>query len=248
MVRLPECRMSALQNVLLYSLPGAVLLVAGGAVGAFWKIGANLRSMLQHFAAGMVFAVVAVELLPQVRRDASPLWIALGFTAGVAAMLGVRRLEGKPEEKGDSGGWPWGLLIALGVDVFIDGLLLGLGFSVGGKQGVMLASALAAELLCLGLTASATLKQSMGGRRAIVIATTATIAAPFLAGSLLGGSLLQGLSGNFLGGVISFGCAALLYLVTEELLVEAHETEHTVAAAAMFFAAFELFLLLGMSE
>lgn len=36
-------------------------------------------------------------------------------------------------------------------------------------------------------------------------------------------------------GVISFGQAALLYLVTEELLVEAHEVKETLPATAMFF-------------
>jgi ZIP family zinc transporter len=40
--------------------------------------------------------------------------------------------------------------------------------------------------------------------------------------------------------------AALLYLVTEELLVEAHEVAETPWAAAMFFAGFLLFLVLGL--
>jgi ZIP family zinc transporter len=38
----------------------------------------------------------------------------------------------------------------------------------------------------------------------------------------------------------------LLYLVTEELLVEAHETKDTAFATSMFFVGFLLFLLLGM--
>lgn len=240
--------MSTLENVLLYALPGAILLVAGGAVAAFWKTSAGLRSMLQHFAAGMVFAVVAVELLPQVRSDASPLWVGLGFAAGVVAMLGLRWLagEGEPQEK--SGQWPWGLLVAMAVDVFIDGLLLGLGFSVGGKEGLLLAGALAGELLCLGLTAAATLSQKQDATPGKTTATVAFVALSFVVGAWLGGGLLEGLAGNALGGLLAFGCAALLYLVTEELLVEAHESARTASGAAMFFAGFGLFLILGMLE
>lgn len=46
--------------------------------------------------------------------------------------------------------------------------------------------------------------------------------------------------------MLSFGSAALLFLVTEELLVEAHEVSETAARTAMFFAGFLLFLVLGM--
>ncbi|HVX61042.1 MAG TPA: transporter [Pirellulales bacterium] len=244
---------SSLATILLYALPGVAMLIAGGAAAAFWKTGPVLRSMLQHFAAGMVFAVVAVEMLPQVRQDASPLWISVGFTLGVIAMLGLRWLGGEDAagenaKDGNAGRSSVGLLGAMTVDVFVDGLLLGAGFAVGGKEGLLLASALAGELLCLGLTTSATLVQMSGRPRWKAIATTAAIAIPFLIGSLLGASLLQGVSGNVLGAVLSFGCAALLYLVTEELLVEAHEAPHTAVAAAMFFAGFQFFLILGMFE
>lgn len=48
--------------------------------------------------------------------------------------------------------------------------------------------------------------------------------------------------------MLSFGSAALLYLVTEELLVEAHEAGETTFAPSMFFAGFLLFLLLGLLD
>jgi zinc transporter ZupT len=45
---------------------------------------------------------------------------------------------------------------------------------------------------------------------------------------------------------LTFGCAALLYLVTEELLVEAHEVPETALSTAMFFASFLLLLVIDM--
>jgi hypothetical protein len=49
-----------------------------------------------------------------------------------------------------------------------------------------------------------------------------------------------------LAGIHSFGCAALLFLVTEELLIEAHESADTVVTMTMCFQGFLIFLLLGM--
>jgi len=51
-----------------------------------------------------------------------------------------------------------------------------------------------------------------------------------------------------LAGLLSFGCAALLFLVTEELLIEAHESADNALTTAMFFLGFLIFLLLGMVE
>ncbi len=49
------------------------------------------------------------------------------------------------------------------------------------------------------------------------------IASIFTASVFLGLTLLGHLSPHVLAGVLSFGAAALLFLVTEEQLVEAHE-------------------------
>ena len=46
--------------------------------------------------------------------------------------------------------------------------------------------------------------------------------------------------------VLSFGAAALLYLVTAELLREAHEERESTSATAMFFVGFVVFLVVGM--
>lgn len=54
----------------------------------------------------------------------------------------------------------------------------------------------------------------------------------------------RGLSGGALELVLSFGAAALLYLVTEELLVEAHEVPETPLTTAMFFLGFLVLLVI----
>ncbi len=58
------------------------------------------------------------------------------------------------------------------------------------------------------------------------------------------GNTIVGISGPLTVRILGFGVAALLYLVTEELLAEAHEVEDTPFVTAMFFLGFLLPLLL----
>lgn len=62
----------------------------------------------------------------------------------------------------------------------------------------------------------------------------------------MGGTLLQNLEDYWMELVLSFGLSALLYLVTEELLVQAHEEEDKPLYTFTFFLGFLVFLVLGM--
>ncbi|MCV5901394.1 transporter, partial [Escherichia coli] len=83
---------------------------------------------IQHFAAGVVFAAAAGELLPDIKHR-QPGWaVILGGAAGIILMLLIKRLGKKA--KGTLG-----VVIMVAVDIFIDGLVLGIGFAAGAKQG-----------------------------------------------------------------------------------------------------------------
>ncbi len=224
---------------------GATLL---GALAALLHLpGPQLRSGMQHFAAGVVFAVAAVELLPDVVASHTPLEVALTFSLGVGLMLGLRVLlpgaEGEVRTEGSQ--LPLALLGAVAIDVFIDGLLLGIGFALGAKAGRLLALALTLEALSLGLATTLALMEVNTRRRAILL-TMLGVGLLFVIGGVFGAAGLSGLSAHALSLVLAFALAALLFLVTEELLVEAHETPDVPYVTALFFAGFVLFLVLGM--
>jgi len=46
--------------------------------------------------------------------------------------------------------------------------------------------------------------------------------------------------------ILAFGLSALMYLITEELLVEAHEQKDTPINTAIFFVGFFIFLLIAV--
>jgi ZIP family zinc transporter len=231
-------------NVLLFSLFPLVAAIAGAAIAAYRPPSSIIRSYIQHLAAGVVFSVVAVELLPEIIAKHEPVEVAIGFSVGVLLMLGIRqwvgKLEGSGESKDNSG-----LLIGVAVDVVLDGLLIGISFSAGGNAGMLLTLALTVELLSLGLAVATTLGKSGQSPRSIIL-TCSWLFGSLSIGAVVGVASLQNASDEVLEIVLSFGLAALLFLVTEELLVDAHEEPETLLSTGIFFAGFLLFLILGM--
>lgn len=240
-----------------FSLLPAIVMIAGAGLAVWRAPGPQLRSAILHFAAGVIFSVVAVELLPDIVQHHAPYEVALGFGLGVAAMLGLRTLTQRLEKQAaaapalsvapatTAAPLPWGLLVAIGIDILIDGLLLGIGFAAGAKEGTLLAIALTIELLSLGLATAVELRDG-GHRKGRSVAIVAGTSLLLLLGAGIGTTVLRGATGNVLEIVLSFGLAALLFLVTEELLTEAHEEAETPLLTLAFFVGFLLFLLLGM--
>jgi ZIP family zinc transporter len=227
-------------------IPAATMTLAG--IWATLRVpGENTRSALMHFAAGVVFAVVAVEFLPDLVHEHSVLATAVGFTLGTAAMLGVRlwsetRAKKNLEKSETASG---SLIVATAVDIVVDGLMLGIGFAAGTKQGILLTVALAFELISLGLAVVLELKQGRISRGRILSSIIA-LSGLFIFGAVAGSAALSLISGALLAGVIAFGAAALLFLVTEELLTEAHEVAENPLLTSAFFVGFLAVFLLEL--
>ena len=235
-------------QIISFSLMPLVAAIIGAVIAARHPPGAAMRSNIQHLAAGVVFSVVAVEILPDVIHRQHPLLLTTGFALGVALMLGLEWYSGRTEKiEGAAAGETsnMGLLAALGIDVFLDGLLIAISFKAGAQAGKMLALALSVELLSTALALSSTLsRQGMGFSR--IVAINAAVFFLLVAGSAAGAWFSPYIEGALLDLILSFGLAALLFLVTEELLVEAHKEPETPISTALFFIGFLAFLLLGM--
>ncbi len=233
-------------DVLLFSLLPLVAAVIGAVIAAYRPPQSITRSYIQHLAAGVVFSVVAVELLPEIIAKHEPVEVAIGFSLGVTLMLGIRQLARKLRGK-DGTESTTGLLAGVGVDIVLDGLLIGISFSAGATAGRLLTLALTVELLSLGLAVATTMGKKGASRRRIIVTTTLLFAL-VIVGAVVGVVALHDASDEILEIVLSFGLAALLFLVAEELLVDAHEEPETPLSTGIFFAGFLLFLILGMLE
>lgn len=211
----------------------AFIPVAVAALGATWTTlrppAPKLVGAVQHFAAGVVFYAAAGEILPDMTRQGTIWTIILGGAIGIATMLLLRHLSDSAEQG------PIGLVAASGLDALIDGLVLGLGFEAGWQQGTLLAIALAVEFLFLGLSIAGAFGQ--GSRRRTVIGSATGVALAVPLGVLIAQPIGR-LPKIWRAVAFAFGLIALLYLVTEELLTEAHEKPETAWGAAMFFIGF----------
>lgn len=241
--------MTAISIVYLYALIPVISILIGGVTGLFTTPSGAFKSSVLHFAGGVVFSVVAVELLPDIIKNHKPIEVGIGFSLGILTMLLVKYFAEKFEEKQDGkttkNGLPMGLLVALGIDLAIDGLLLGVGFAAGNTEGILLSVALALETFSLGLAVVlACIDCNFTKQKNLLILLILGLI--FFAGAIIGITLLAGLSQEWLELVLSFGLAALLFLVTEELLTEAHEEKETLFQTAMFFVGFLIFLIIGM--
>jgi ZIP family zinc transporter len=206
-----------------------VAAILGSALAAWRGPGEKLLSALQHLAAGVVFGAAATEILPQVLHQASPIATLLGGGLGVILMLTLKAMQGEKQSSR-------ALLAAIGIDFLIDGLVLGLAFVAGARAGMLLTIALTLEILFLGLALTAELGEHYSSKAKILgIVTLLSLLLPL--GTLLA-IPVAGLSPKIISGFLSFGLMALLYLVTEELLVEAHEKPDTPIITAMFFVGF----------
>ncbi len=227
------------RELLLMGIPAVVSLL-GGVLAALWKPTRPARSLIQHFAAGVVLAALAVELLPEIEREHAAPWVlAVCFAIGSVAMYGLKLFTEHLEKKGGEGekhGLSTGLLLATFIDVAVDGFIIGAGFAAGGNTGMVLAIGLSVELLFLGLSLTS---ESTGGLKIVGISSALGLVVAVFA--VIGKAVLGGASHSVIGGALAMAAAALLYLVTEELLIEAHQEPEKPSSVLVLFGGFLAF-------
>jgi len=235
----------ATRELLLMVVP-AVVALGGGVLAALWHPSRRARSLIQHFAAGVVLAALAVEVLPEIGREHAPgLVLGGGFALGSLVMFGLKLLSHRLEaHDGSRSGVSVGLVLATFIDVAIDGFIIGAGFAAGGESGPVLAIGLSVELLFLGLAMTS---DAPGGWR--IVALSAGLGVVVFVAALVGKVALTGASHAVIGGALAFAAAALLYLVTEELLMEAHEDlkVETPISTLVLFAGFLAFWVVQLA-
>ena len=249
--------MDTLHDNWVFMLIPVVVTIVGGLIAASFTLAPEIRSSVQHFTAGVVFAAIAGEVIPDVIDRHAPAATIIGFVVGVALMFSISRVSDAllPESEhanrnvagpGTRRRFPASLIAAVSIDGLIDGLVIGIGFTVGATLGTLVTVALSLEMFFLGLSTAATLRQT-GWRPGLAIVVTTTAAFMIAVGALLGVTAFGHLSNAGLAGLLAFGCASLLYLVTEELLTEAHSVPETRLMSSLFFAGFLTLLVIEMS-
>jgi zinc transporter ZupT len=126
---------------------------------------------------------------------------------------------------------PTALLTAITIDSTLDGLLIGISTAVDpDTTGPLLAASLTVESSFLGLTVATALRGRSAAPNTLLWLAASLAPAGIIAGSISGGGLAPLLANDpvLLAGVLGFGTSTILFMVAEELLLQAHEdgSEH----------------------
>lgn len=235
-----------LTEILPYLLLATGAGILGGVISLFWSPKAKARSAIQHFAAGAVLAAVATSVIPQAAETGTLPGVLGGFAAGGMVMVILKWLTLRFEYKQKGGSpLPLGLTVAAAFDTLIDGTLISAGFASGQQLGIMLVVALTIELFFLTLSVGVEFGKSQFNLWQ-KLGITSGIACMLLLGAVVTSFLLSNVAESTLAIVLSFGAAALIYLIAEELLVETIQAEDSLFPTSTLFAGFLLLLALKL--
>lgn len=219
----------------------AVVMLLGGALTTFWHPDKNLIGLVQHLAAGIILAALMIEVFPEMRGfKVEQTVLIASFAAGVLFMYGVKllgeHLEAGAQSQATSSRFNYGLVITVFIDAALDGVTIGAGFAAGAKVGFALALGLSVEMLFLAMSL---ISDTIKGAR--ILKLSAALSLTILVCAVAGFYALSASSHTTISIALAFSAAALLYLVTEELLIEAHVHEEKPYAMLVLFGGFIAF-------
>ena len=220
-------------------------MVLGGLLGSRLRPGKRFRAVVAHLVGGLVLGIAAADLMPAASDSGHPLALAIGFCLGFSLLLVINAVLEDPDDNSVQSRPRPMLLLMLPflIDSLIDGLVVGISSKAAGQQWVIpVAVALEMGLATLGL---GTLLGRGAGRWQSRV-SGALMAFTYVIGLSVSLVITNGLQGPALTGTLAFGTAALIYLVVEEVMKEAHargEDDSGVVNVAFFIGLLCIWLL-----
>lgn len=214
-------------------LSGIVGTGLGGLISITIHQSKNILGWLLGFSGGLMFAVVAFDLLTTAFDIGGLLWglggMLLGFVLILALDSFLRKLTFLQNKH-----LATSLLLALGVAMhdFAEGMAVGAGFSATASLGFGVAFVMTVHNIPEGVAIGVPLRLA-NVRRGKVLLTTILTGLPMAGGTLIG-ALVGRLSGGLLSGSLGFAGGAMLCIVVEKMLPDAHELSHQYLATVAF--------------
>ncbi|MAS35500.1 MAG: ZIP family zinc transporter [Anaerolineaceae bacterium] len=224
----------------------------GGLLVEVFRYSTRTLSLALYAAAGIVLAVIGMELMPQALEAELPWLMILLFAIGAAFSILVdrgiehfhRRLTGE-----DSDTAPVMIFLGAAIDLFTDGLIIGTGLTIARELGLLLALAQTPSDIPEGFATIATFKQQ-GMSRPKRILLSASFVLPVLLGATIGYWAVRSQPAMVKLAVLAFTAGILLRVAIDEIIVQARkyrsnqETEEDAGGALALMAGFALFALI----
>lgn len=235
----------------------------GGVLAEVFEVSQSTLSLALHVAAGVVLAVVGIELIPEALTVDRP-WIPLlAFVLGGAGFILLERAIGwvrgrfsgvaagaspqapAQQERAGTDAGPWAIYARVSIDLFSDGVMIGTGSSIGLALGILLALGQVPADIPEGFATIATFKDK-GIERGQRLLLTASLAIPILLGATLGFFAVRGQPEIVKLSLLAFTAGILIAVAVEEMIPEAHDAgEPKFGPLALVFG-FALFALISV--
>lgn len=198
---------------------------AGGMIAEFLHLPGKALSFALHFAAGIIVAVVGIELMGTALQASQPWIIALTFVMGGGAAVLLDRaidiIKLRFGKAGGSGG-PWMIYAGVSVDLFSDGIMIGTGVTISSSLAFLLALGQVSADVPEGFATIATFKkQSLSRTQRLLIA--ASFALPILIGTTMGYWAVRDAPEIYQFALLSFTAGILITVAMEEMMTHAHD-------------------------
>lgn len=200
--------------------------IFGTIIGNKFDISRKIMSSLQHLVVGMIFAAISIEFIPQITSinmtQITRIAIIFGLFLGATLMIIIRSNLDKNvivQKFEDIDKIPIKYIIAIGIDFLMAGILIGI-ISASTKNKIsIIIIAICVEIFFLGMTVGIQMKVLKTNM--FYFAVTAFIILiifGFTFGYVLT-SLFKHHPIYFI--LLSFSLASIIWLITEELLLDA---------------------------
>jgi ZIP family zinc transporter len=219
----------------------------GGLLSEWLNPSRNLLNRALHAAAGIILAVVSVEVMPNA-LEIVPVWIlALAFVGGGFLYLlieaGINRWQ-RDRDQG-VGAQAWMVYVAVSADLIGDGLLIGTGSAVSSQLALLLALGQVLADIPEGFSVLANFR-SRGVERGRRLLLSASFVIPVVGAALLAYFLLRAQPEIVKYTAMVFVAGLYSLAAVEDMIGEAHESaEDTRWSAISFLLGYALFLLVS---
>jgi ZIP family zinc transporter len=228
-------------------------LVAGAMVAAVVRLPERVAAMLTAFGGGILFAAVALELIPEADREAGTVATALGLLAGtliyVAADAWLSRDESRQTVRRSGHAAASGREMpmtstqaeaargeSIAAGLFVDGVpeSLALGLTIAeGEVGLALLAGIVVGNLVESYGAAQPIVVA-GRSRGFAVALLAGIGLALALATVIGGSVLADAGGGFVGTAQAVAAGAVVAVVTVSIVPHAFsEVSREVATATV---------------
>jgi len=218
------------QEVTLFGLAAGVIGSGAGGAAAYFvpRLSERLMGTILGLSAGVMLAVVFMELIPEGISITGFPFLLIGLILGVLVFLLLDNYLPHDHffssEKKNLSFLKKGVLLAIGIALhnLPEGLAIGVGFAASSSLGITLAILIALHNFPEGMAVAFPLIYS-GLKRQTALTITLLTGIPMGIGAFFG-AIFGAISPLTLGISLGFAAGAMLYIICDELLPDAYQT------------------------